>query len=68
MYKLADRRAAYLLIIAGASIALATACSESPSSPQPVSRLRPPQSAPRDDVTECRSGYVMVGGRQVCGD
>lgn len=59
------RRVTRLAVVAAAS-AFVAACDRAPTAP--ASRSLAPSTAPRDSSLTCRSGYIIVDGRMVCGD
>lgn len=63
------RRVTRLAVVAAAS-AFVAACDPAPTAPPPAPppRSLTPSTAPRDSSLTCRSGYIIVDGRMVCGD
>jgi uncharacterized lipoprotein YajG len=59
------RKAALRVVLVAGSTLLFAACDRSPTDP---GTLRPTAAARRDSTLTCRSGYVIVDGRQVCPD
>jgi hypothetical protein len=53
-----------LILLSGGTLLIA-ACDRNPTEP---AGPRAPSAARRDSSLTCRSGYVIVDGRQVCAD
>jgi len=65
-----NRRAAARLALVSLVVTAIAACSRLPTDPGSAQRVQSPALSRHlyapDDSTACLSGYVVMGGRQVC--